>query len=73
MDRVVHHHGLEPLAAHDRAQAAARGVAGTAARRAISARTGGDVASTWPVMITSAICSVNGISSQKPLPQASIT
>ena len=32
---------------------------------------GGDVASTWPVMITSAICRVKGIRSQKPRPQAS--
>ena len=37
----------------------------------ISRPIGGDVASTWPVMMTSAICSVKGISSQKPLPQAS--
>ena len=35
--------------------------------------TGREVASTWPVMMMSAICSVNGINSQKPLPQASIT
>jgi hypothetical protein len=34
---------------------------------------GADVASTWPVMMISDICSVNGIRSQKPLPQASTT
>ena len=34
---------------------------------------GGEVASTWPVMMISAIWSVNGISSQKPRPQASTT
>src|SRR5262245_61164196 len=32
---------------------------------------GGDVASTWPVMMISDICSVKGIRSQKPRPQAS--
>ncbi len=40
---------------------------------AITRPIGGEVASTWPVMMTSAICSVNGISSQKPRPQASTT
>ena len=35
--------------------------------------TGAEVASTWPVMMISDICSVNGIRSQKPLPQASTT
>ena len=34
---------------------------------------GGDVASTWPVMMISDIWSVNGISSQKPPPHASTT
>ncbi len=34
---------------------------------------GAEVASTWPVMITSAICRVKGTSSQKPRPQASTT
>ena len=32
---------------------------------------GGEVASTWPVMMMSDICSVKGISSQKPRPHAS--
>ena len=36
-------------------------------------RIGAEVASTWPVMMTSDICSVNGIRSQKPRPQASTT
>ena len=39
----------------------------------ITFRIGADVASTWPVMMTSDICSVNGIRSQKPVPQASTT
>ncbi len=39
----------------------------------ISRPIGGDVASTWPVMMMSDIWSVNGISSQKPRPQASTT
>src|SRR6516165_10469022 len=32
---------------------------------------GADEASTWPVMMINAICSVNGIRSQKPRPHAS--
>jgi len=38
-----------------------------------AARMGADVASTCPVMMMSDICIVNGISSQKPDPQASMT
>ena len=51
---------------------APRGDRGHDAIARISAPIGGDVASTWPVMMTSAICSVNGIRSQKPRPQASM-
>ena len=54
----------------DGAARRARPAGDRADRRRPSAR---DVASTWPVMIISAICSVNGISSQKPRPQASTT
>ena len=49
------------------------GVDGHVAASRMRRPIGADVASTWPVMITSDICSVNGISSQKPEPQASIT
>ena len=52
---------------------ALRGVVGHAATRRMIRPTGCEVASTCPVMMMSAICSVNGISSQKPFPQASIT
>jgi hypothetical protein len=52
---------------------AARGVCGQRAIARIAARIGPDVASTYPVMMMSDICSVNGMRSQKPLPQASMT
>ena len=52
---------------------ALRGVVGHAAIARMTRPTGREVASTCPVMMMSAICSVNGINSQKPFPQASIT
>ena len=52
---------------------ALRGVVGHAATLRMTRPTGCEVASTCPVMMMSAICSVNGINSQKPFPQASIT
>src|SRR5436309_11908416 len=71
---------LKPQLIHELASAknvtsatASRGVRGQPAIARMSAPIGGDVASTWPVMITSDICSVNGIRSQKPRPQASTT
>ena len=48
---------------------ACRDVEGRAASHAITRKTGSVVASTWPRMITSAIWSVNGSSSQNPSPQ----
>ena len=69
---------LKPQLNHELARAkkvtkatAPRGVRGHDAIARISRPIGGEVASTWPVMMTSAICSVNGIRSQKPRPQAS--
>ena len=69
---------LKPQLIHELASAknvtsatASRGVRGQPAIARMSAPIGGDVASTWPVMITSDICSVNGIRSQKPRPHAS--
>jgi hypothetical protein len=52
---------------------AVRGVRGQAANARISRPIGAEVASTWPVMMMSDICSVNGIRSQNPLPHASTT
>src|SRR5262249_7962734 len=52
---------------------APRGVRGQDAIARIIRPIGGDVASTWPVMMMSDIWSVKGISSQNPLPQASTT
>ena len=52
---------------------APRGVRGQPAIARIAAPIGAEVASTWPVMMISDICSVNGIRSQKPLPHASTT
>ena len=49
----------------------ARGVDGQPAMARMTRPIGCDVASTWPVMMMSDIWSVNGISSQKPRPQAS--
>ena len=48
-------------------------VTGQPATRRMRRPMGADVASTWPVMITSAICRVKGTSSQKPRPKASTT
>src|SRR5437764_13438892 len=71
---------LKPQLNHELAMAknatsatALRGVVGHAATLRITRPTGCEVARTWPVMMMSAICSVNGINSQKPFPQASIT
>jgi hypothetical protein len=50
---------------------APRGVRGHDAIVRMTRPIGGEVASTWPVMMMSAIWSVNGISSQKPRPHAS--
>src|SRR5437879_473965 len=71
---------LKPQLNHELAMAknatnatALRGVVGHAATLRMTRPTGCEVASTWPVMMMSAICSVNGINSQKPFPQESIT
>src|SRR6185503_8874114 len=71
---------LKPQLNHDAARVtkvtsatAPRGVRGSEARKRMTRPIGGDVARTWPVMMISAICSVKGISSQKPRPQASTT
>jgi len=48
-------------------------LAGHAAIARITRPIGGEVASTWPVMMINDICSVKGISSQKPRPHASMT
>ena len=52
---------------------APRGVRGQPAMARIALPIGAEVASTWPVMMISDICSVNGIRSQKPPPHASTT
>src|SRR6266851_3309409 len=71
---------LKPQLIHEHASVtnvtsatAPRGVRGHDAMARISRPIGGDVASTCPVMMMSAICIVNGISSQKPRPHASTT
>src|SRR6267143_1348291 len=71
---------LNPQLNHELAMAknatsatALRGVVGHAANPRMTRPTGGEVASTCPVIMMSAICSVNGINSHKPRPQASIT
>lgn len=43
------------------------------ASRSISLATGGEVATTYPVSTTMAICRVNAVRSQKPPPKASTT
>ena len=46
---------------------------GMVARRSISLATGGQVATTYPVSTTMAICRVNAVRSQKPSPKAFTT
>src|SRR4051812_23323562 len=71
---------LKPQLNHEVAMAknatsatALRGVVGHAANLRITRPTGGELARTYPVMMMSDICSVNGINSQKPFPHASMT
>src|SRR6478752_10817669 len=52
---------------------APRGVDGHDAIARIAFPIGAEVASTWTVMMISAICSVKVMRSQKPLPHASMT
>src|SRR5262249_37171577 len=52
---------------------ALRGFVGHDATARIRRPIGREVASTWPVMITSAICIVKGMRSQNPRPQESTT
>ena len=46
---------------------------GMVARRSINLAAGGDVATTYPVSTTMAICRVNAVRSQKPSPKALTT
>src|SRR5579883_144687 len=52
---------------------APRALPGTRASAAMATATGRDDASTYPVTMMSAICIVNGTSSQNPFPQLSTT
>ena len=63
----------ENIAKNATSATAPRGVEGHEAMPRIARPIGADVASTWPVMMISDICSVNAIRSQNPLPHASIT
>ena len=49
---------------------APRGLPGSEARRRIRAATGGELATTKPPMMMSAICMVKGTRTQKPLPSS---